>query len=486
MTRRTLFRLLVAFTIVWVGWAGWALIGRSHPYDLRVLDDLGAPVASAVIDIDEAQVGTTDDAGLVEMVWNRTSRELEVSAPGHVPRMVTLDERPEGRFDVVLNARVLRGRVVDTNGEGLENAVVDAGGASAGTDADGYFLIRGAEEGRIEIERPAWQPVTFTWDGGTGESLVEMSPFIARAVHIQGESVRDDLDSFMQMTIDSELNALMLDLKDETGQVWFNTSNQTAVAVGADTNAFDLASTVSRAHERGLYTIGRVVLFNDPIAAVGAPEMAVWDAELNSPYEANGQFFLDPTDADARQYGIDIAVEACASGIDEIQFDYVRFPDSRRESATFDGGVDPETRLATITGFLIEAVDVLRPLGCAVAADIFGYLTTAGDDGGIGQRWEDVSVIVDVVSPMLYPSHYADGFFGFEPNSDPGKMIDLALQDGMKRLPQQVIVRPWLQDFGYDATQVRAEIVSAESHGLGWMLWNAKSDVTVDALRPPE
>ena len=481
--RRTQFRLLVAFTIVWVGWAAWALIGRSHPYELRVLDDLGSPIASAVVDIEGSQVATTGTDGLADMAWSQSSKEMEVSAPGFVPRMVTLSDQPEGRFDVVLKARVLRGRIVDANGEGVEGAKVVAGAASATSDGEGYFQIRGAEEGEVEVSRPAWMPTAFRWNGGTGESVVEIAPFLARAVHIQGERVRDEFDTFVEMALQTELNALMIDLKDETGQVWFTTQNATAIEVGANTGAFDLARTVAQAHERGLYVIGRLVLFNDPIAAVGKPGMAVWDSNLNAPYEANGQHFLDPTDPAARQYGLDLAIEACQAGIDEIQFDYVRFPDSRRESATFDGGVGPEVRLATITGFLTEAAETLRPMGCAVAADIFGYLTTAKDDGGIGQRWEDVSLIVDVVSPMLYPSHYADGFYGFEPNSDPGKMVDLALQDGMERLPPQVIVRPWLQDFGYDPDQVRAEIDAAESHGLGWMLWNARSEVTVDALR---
>jgi len=165
----------------------------------------------------------------------------------------------------------------------------------------------------------------------------------------------------------------------------------------------------------------------------------------------------------------------------------VRFPDKRSDSATFDEGVGPEVRQRTITGFLTEAVTVLRPLGCAVAADVFGYLTTAIDDGGIGQRWEDVAQIVDVVSPMLYPSHYDADWYGFaNPNDHPAEMIDRALADGMQRLSRQVVVRPWLQDFGYNAEQVRAQIASAEDYGLGWMLWNPQSVVTVDALQPAE
>jgi len=141
--------------------------------------------------------------------------------------------------------------------------------------------------------------------------------------------------------------------------------------------------------------------------------------------------------------------------------------------------------VATISSFLSEAVDILHPLGCAVAADIFGFLTTAQGDGGIGQRWEDMAQVVDVASPMVYPSHYDDGWYGFdEPNDNPGAMVRNALGDGVERLPRSVIVRPWLQDFGYTAAQVRAQIDSAEEYGLGWMLWNATSEVTTGAIKP--
>jgi hypothetical protein len=480
------FRLLVAFTLAWTGWAAWTLIGQSQPYEMRVLDDLGSPIASAVVDVHGAQVGATGSDGRVELVWNRSNQVLEVSATGHVSQMVTLNDQPEGQFDVVLKARVLRGRVVDEDGDGVEGAVVRAGSADAISDDDGYFQIRGAEEGTVTVERPAWLTARFSWNGGTGESIVTLEPFTARAVHISGSAIRNDFASYVDMAMETELNALMIDLKDETGHVFYDTQNQIATEAGAADGLIELSTTVAQAHDLGLYVIGRIVTFNDPIAAVAQPDMAVWDTATDSPYEANGQYFLDPTDPNARQYGIDLAVEACASGIDEVQFDYVRFPDARRESARFDGGVTPEVRTSTISTFLNEAVAALHPMGCAVAADIFGYLTTAPDDGGIGQRWEEVAGVVDVVSPMLYPSHYHPEFFGFPSSENPGQVVNQALADAMDRLDHQVVVRPWLQDFAYGRDQVRDQIAVVESYGLGWMLWNAASNVTVDALRPTE
>lgn len=485
MARRTQFRLLVALTIVWALWAGWSLLGRATPYTIRVLDDAGAPIAAASIDVEQSQVGTTAEDGTIEMEGSRSATVVEVSAAGHVAKTVTIAESPEGVVDVVLKARILRGRVVDAEGTPVESALVVAGPASGTTDVEGKISLRGAEPGPVEVTRPAWIPTGFEWDGGAGETVVEIEPFIARAVHIAGEAAEDDIERFFEMAATTELNALMLDLKDETGLVWYNTADPTATEVGAVRNAYDLGSVADRAEQADLYLIGRIVVFNDPTAALAKPDMAVWDTATNAPYVSRGQYFLDPTDPAARAYGLALAQEACALGVDEVQFDYVRFPDARTDTATFDGGIELETRTTTIIGFLEEAVAVLHPMGCAVAADVFGFTTAPGvDDGGIGQRWEEVTGVVDVASPMVYPSHYDTGWYGFEePNEHPGPMVTNALEDGMARLARNVVVRPWLQDFGYTPEQVRAQIEVAEEYGLGWMLWNAASDVTVDALQ---
>jgi hypothetical protein len=484
VARRTQFRLLVALTIVWALWAGWSLLGRATPYTLRVLDDIGTPIAAASVDLNNSQVGTSDGDGTIEVEWNRSATVLEVSAPGHVPQKLTISERPDGVVDVVLKARILRGRVVDATGEPVEAAHVVAGPASGTSDGEGRFSLRGAESGNVQVSRPAWVETSFVWDGGVGESEVEMTPFIARAVHISGEAARDNLDYFFEMTQSTQLNALMLDLKDETGLVWYDSQDPVAAEVGAIQAAYNLREVAVRAEQADLYLIGRLVIFNDPTAAIRKPSMAVWDSATNQPYQSRGQYFLDPTDPDARAYALSLAREVCEMGVDEVQFDYARFPDARTDSATFDGGVGLEVRTSTIIGFLRDAVALLHPMGCAVAADVFGFTTAPGtEDGGIGQRWEDVTRIVDVASPMVYPSHYDPDWYGFEnPNDHPGPMVTRAIQDGLDRLPRNVVVRPWLQDFGYTAEQVRAQIESAERFGLGWMLWNAESTVTVDAL----
>jgi hypothetical protein len=354
--------LLVALTIVWALWAGWSLLGRATLYTIRVLDDAGAPIAAASVDVERSQVGTTADDGTIAMEWNRSATVLEVSAAGHVAKTVTIAERPDDVFDVVLKARILRTRVVDAEGIPVESALVTAGPASGTTDAEGKISLRGAEPGPVDVTRPAWIATNFEWDGGAGETVVEMAPFIARAVHIAGEAAEQNIDRFFEMAATTELNALMLDLKDETGLVWYNTADPTATEVGAVRNAYDLGSIAKRAEQSDLYLIGRIVVFNDPTAALAKPDMAVWDTATNAPYVSRGQYFLDPTDPAARAYGLALAQEACSMGVDEIQFDYIRFPDARTESATFDGGIELEWPCSTPWGAPLPPMSSASPL----------------------------------------------------------------------------------------------------------------------------
>ncbi len=487
MSRKLVFRVLVATTIAWAVWAGWSLVGSAHEVTVTVIDDVGFPIAGAQLQVGEGLLATTDDSGAATIPWSPAMQMLTVSAEGYSTLEMTLLEPPGTRLEAVIRAQLLRGRVNNRDGIPVAGAYVTAGSATAVSDDEGRFTVRGAQPGRVEVWRPAWDGATISWGGGLGEEEIAIAPQVMKAVHVGGEAARDNWQFYVDLTNDTELNALMLDLKDESGQVFYLSQVPIAREMGATVDFFDLSELAAQAHAEGIYLIGRVVAYQDPLAAIRAPDMAVWDTELDEPYASGSQYFLDPTDPAAQAYALELAVEACKMGVDEIQFDYVRFPDGRRPSARFDGGANAEVRTPAVRDFLATAVAELHPLGCAVAADIFGFLTKAIDDGGIGQRWEDLTAVLDVASPMLYPSHYASGWGGFDnPNDHPAEMVGTALDDGLGRLTRQTVVRPWLQDFGYTAAQVRAEIAEAEERGLGWMLWNAQSNVTVEALRPGE
>jgi hypothetical protein len=483
LSRRLLFRLLVALSLVWATWAGWSLASGATPVTVSVVDDVGAPVAGAELWHGDTLVGTTSDTGEATIDWTGGARALAVTAPGYPMLQIAVLGQPEDSMEAVLRPQLLRGRIVDPDGRAVEGAYVTSSAGTSVTNLNGQFTLRKAEPGPVQVWRPAWEGAVFEWDGSPGEEAVAIAPETMKAVHINGDAAEERWSEFVALAQTTELNSLMLDLKDETGAVLYDTSVALAQQIGAVTPKYDLQQVVIDAERAGIYLIGRIVSFQDPIAAIRVPDLAVWDSVAGAAYSYNGQYFLDPTDPMSQAYALDLAVEACAAGVHEIQFDYVRFPDNRRDGAVFDGGVSEDVRIATIRDFLATAVAELHPLGCAVAADIFGFITKAVDDGGIGQQWEEVTSVIDVASPMLYPSHYASGWYGFQnPVDYPAALVGYALDDGLGRLARQIVVRPWLQDFGYDAGQVRAQIEEANSRGLGWMLWNAQSNVTVDAL----
>jgi hypothetical protein len=214
--------------------------------------------------------------------------------------------------------------------------------------------------------------------------------------------------------------------------------------------------------------------------------------------DSGEQAWLDASNPDAWEYPLSLAVELCELGFDEIQFDYVRYPtDGDLTQALFAQGYDENSRVGVISGFLTEARSRLNPLGCAVAADIFSVVLSTPDDQGLGQRLEELSTAVDVLSPMVYASHYTSGWFGYEcPNEFPGQVVGLALDDALARIDSPVVLRPWIEDFpflssslgraGCTATHsnatVRAQIDAAEERASGWILWNARGNYSEGAL----
>lgn len=417
-------------------------------------------------------------------MWDRRPVKLTVEADGYLPSDALINDLPDDPIKVTLIARRLRGIVRDSRGNPVTGALIRSGPGSGVSGPDGSFEILKAAIGTVQVLKTAWQAAEVQWNG-EGDAEIEIEPLIIKALHVHG-GIPDQQDSwseFIALTQSTELNGLMIDLKDETGTIFYDSTVSTAVDIGAVAASYDLAAVVAATKEAGLYLIGRIVAFQDPIAARNAPEISVWDTATDDPYTKSGQWFLDPTDPVARDYALDLGLEACRAGVNEVQFDYVRFPDGTPDSVRYDDSASAKTRVATIGEFLNEARALLNPEGCAVAADIFGFIATATDDGGIGQQWEELTKVVDVASPMLYPSHYSSGWFGFDdPRDHPGSVVGEALDDGLERMVGAAVLRPWLQDFGYDEDQVREQIEEASERGLGWMLWNSASEFSTGAL----
>ena len=377
----------------------------------------------------------------------------------------------------------LRIQIQTETGAAVSSAMVTLNGEALVTSEPGVFGAVGSG-GSVVIEAPAYLPAEFAWEGTSGRLIVTLAARPVMALHVTGDAAASRWSSMLDIADSTTVNALVIDLKDESGRVFSQTPSGIASSVGASLPLFDLAARAEAAPDAGLYVIVRVVAFQDPVAALVEPTWAVWNTATGGPYNKAGQWFLDPWDDDARSYALTLAEDACAMGVDEVQFDYVRFPDGYPSSVRFDGSSTATGRSEAIATFLAEARARLNPKGCAVAADIFGFITSTTEDGGIGQKLEDLARVADVLSPMLYPSHYSTGWFGFsDPNAHPYEVVSRALADGQERIGDApAILRPWIQAFYYSDAQINAEIRAADDRGVGWMLWNAASNFSTGSI----
>ena len=464
---------------------------------VAVVDESGDVLAGASVDF-QGTPSVADTAGMASTVWEDELIVVTAAAPGFHEATANLEVFTDEPVVIALEPVVLTGRVVNASGDGIESATVQLGDKQAISGANGRYRMERVVAGEAVVTRPAWMPASASWDGIAETLDITLEPRTVKALHITGWTPQNPeaWNALLDLADSTEVNSLVVDLKDESGRVYYQSDIALAQEVEATRDFYELKDVVQELGERDLYLIGRVVTFQDPIAARARTDLAIRNAD-DTPFEKNGQYFLDPTDSNARQYALDLAVEACTAGVQEIQFDYVRFPDGFGSSVQFDGGTaylgaynDPAAgaaRVAVIAGFLEEARESLNQMGCAVSADVFAIILSVSDDQGIGQTPEDLSGVVDALSPMIYPDHYSDGSFGYEKPFDyPGEVITAALADGMPRLDSTAIMRPWLADYYYGPSEVRAEIDATERYGIGWMLWNANSNHTPGALEPAD
>ncbi len=317
------------------------------------------------------------------------------------------------------------------------------------------------------------------------------TPEEIRGIHITGPlmSLPGRFKQYLALKKDG-LNTVEVDLKDESGNVSFE-KGAPAIALkdGAARAYFNLRATAKQAHAAGMYLIGRVVTFEDPITAVAHPELAIHTSDGSLWHTAGGLAWLNEYNRTAWKYDVDVAVAAAKAGFDEVQFDYVRFPSDGDLSIIRYPGVHPQPMKQTIPAFLRYARSRLHPLGVRISADVFGL--SAAHDLGIGQIPATIGGIVDAIYPMTYPSHYTSGEYNLsDPNAAPGATVMFSLQDFRDQLPPgKAVLIPWLQDFSlyrmYTPADVAAQVQSARAmHTGGFMLWNAAGVYTARALKP--
>jgi hypothetical protein len=314
-------------------------------------------------------------------------------------------------------------------------------------------------------------------------------PGEVRGVHVTMSlaSLPGKLDEYLTMP---GLNTLELDVKDENGRVGFVPSSvPLARQTGAAGPYYNARQVAHRAHARGVYLIGRVVTFEDPVLAEKRPELAIRSSDGSVWHTNGGLAWTNPYDRRVWRYNVDLAVAAAKAGFDEIQFDYVRFPSDGDLSLIRYPGVHTQSMRWTIPAFVQYAGKRLHPLGARVSVDVFGLSATR--DLGIGQLPRRVSRYVDAVYPMVYPSHFNSGEYGLaDPNAEPGQTVARSLGDFQRALEgRKARLTPWLQDFSlgrtYSLEDVLAQIAAARGqHADGFLLWNPEGVYSTDALGP--
>lgn len=300
----------------------------------------------------------------------------------------------------------------------------------------------------------------------------------------------------------TEINALVIDVKDDRGFVLYRSAVPLAREIGADTadghwlSRSKLRARLDTMIAHDIYPIARIVVAKDPILARKGLDLAIKrKSDLKPWLDKKGNPWLDPHQRAVWQYAVDLALEAYDLGFSEVQLDYVRFPDEKR---LVDESVYPlaegRSRDQVIREQLGYVRDQLKPHGMRVAADVFGYTATDTTEMGIGQRWEMFIDQVDVVLPMVYPSHFTRNSYNIaHPNAHPYETLDHAFKDMIRRsapVANAAMIIPWYQDFTlgpprYHAAQIRAEKQAGYDNGFpSWILWNPKSNYTLAALDP--
>jgi hypothetical protein len=306
----------------------------------------------------------------------------------------------------------------------------------------------------------------------------------------------------VRLADETEINAFVIDVKDDTGCLLYPSAVPTAEQIGANkcVRAKDAKARLDTLAAHGIYPIARIVVAKDPLLAERKAAWSVKDRTTGGLWRDRINIaWVDAYNDSVWIYSAQLAQEAAQMGFQEVQFDYVRFPDEPRErmaTAIFPAHRAGQTQREAVREHVALLKDRLRPFGVPVTFDIFGLTASVtGGDLGIGQVWEDFVSVADVVLPMVYPSHYYRGAFGYAwPNGQPYHIVRSALTDALKRsepLPGSAEIRPFLQAFTlgrrlprYTPFEIREQIRAVEDLGItSWVLWNPRSVYQRGSLR---
>ncbi|MBS4207962.1 putative glycoside hydrolase [Bacillus sp. FJAT-50079] len=365
----------------------------------------------------------------------------------------------------------------------------------AGAEEEGKRVTLHASRQLAIEEKPLpVQSPRFVFDSG----LTFEYPDAIRGIYVTGHSAGGSkFKELVDLIETSDLNAMVIDVKDDWGAVTFPLDDESPFAEIGQNYIKDPREMLETMEEKQIYPIARIVVFKDSTLPKTRPDLSFVDGDKVW-VNGRGESFVNPFLKEVWDYNVDIAIEAAKLGFQEIQFDYVRFPEgfeNRDEQLKYGKGEYEGTdenniqkRVHAVTDFVAYAREKLAPYGVKVSVDIFGYAATLPEAPGIGQNFSKISENVDVISSMIYPSHWTSYFGIAKPDLEPYRLVkEYAKVENAKlgELESRPISRPWLQDFTasylgsgnykvYGKEEVEAQIKALYDEGIEeYLLWNA-------------
>jgi hypothetical protein len=334
---------------------------------------------------------------------------------------------------------------------------------------------------------------------GTDERI----PVKVKGIYVTGPRAgSDDMEDLIELVDTTELNAMVIDIKNDSGEITYDMDLDAVQEIDADVHYIsDMKKLVSELKDKDIYLIARIVAFKDPILAESNPDLCLKNADGTSFHDKAGLSWVNPYKKEVWDYLLSIAKEAVELGFDEIQFDYIRFStDKLMNKVDFGEEAKEMSKTKVITEFTKYVSERLKAMGAFVSADVYGAVINSKVDSKIvGQNYVQMSKYLDYICPMIYPSHYAEGSYGIQyPDLEPYNLIYSALDKSKAVLEKidedsnKAIVRSWLQDFTatwidhhktYGKEEIRDQIQAIYDSGYEeWILWNGSNIYTKEGL----
>jgi len=366
----------------------------------------------------------------------------------------------------------------------ISGATISDSIQSVTTDTNGVFTID-SNETRLRVKAYGYK--RFHFNTHTNDKSFYIEPINIKALYLSfwaANANNKRTKKILDIIENTQVNAIVIDVKNEYGSTSYKTSFNQANSYGAykkRTNR-DIQGFMKLMKSKNIYTIARIVTFKDELQAINNPDYAIKNSSGELWRNHDEMAWVDPFDKRSHDYTISVAIDAAEMGFDEINFDYIRFPARKELSLSKEN--TQENRLKAIEDFLQNAQNKLRKYGVFISVDTYGNICWVNHDTGIGQKIESLSKYADYLSPMLYPSGFAKGSFKREnPSEHPYEVIYKSIKH-IDKIIEPKRVRPWLQYFRdyahskkyYKKLEIKEQIrATCDINTSGWMMWSPSS-----------